>query len=257
MRIEHAGGDDRRISVDLGADPATIGGLKILAFDTATPATTVALATVTTWRELRDDPAAGRPARHASRLMPLVAELLDQREPGGIRSTGSRSGSGQARSPACAIGVATARALRRARLDTARGHLDARVAAAQRRDAPPNMGSRDLVVAVLDARRGEVFAAAGPGRGRRRPGARAGTRCLPTSWPGRSQLGASTLAIGDGAVAFREVLERSGRSVPHDASELHRVTAINHCRLAPLASRRPRPDRLAPDYQRPPDAKPR
>ena len=66
--------------------------------------------------------------------------------------------------------------------------------------------------------------------------------------------GASWLAVGEGAVEFRSVLERSGsRRIPEDDSELHRVSAIHHCRLAmglPLQT----PDDVRPEYLRLPDA---
>ena len=59
--------------------------------------------------------------------------------------------------------------------------------------------------------------------------------------------------IGDGAVEFRSVLERSGASVPGDDSQLHRVSAINHCRLA--GTQEPAdPGEVLPDYLRVPDA---
>jgi tRNA A37 threonylcarbamoyladenosine modification protein TsaB len=66
-------------------------------------------------------------------------------------------------------------------------------------------------------------------------------------------LGPTTLAIGDGAIAFREVLERSGSFIPEDDSPLHRVTATNHCRLAGRVQGRD-PDEVRPDYLRAPDA---
>ena len=66
-------------------------------------------------------------------------------------------------------------------------------------------------------------------------------------------LGEAALAIGDGAIAFREVLERSGAFIPDDDSQLHRVTATNHCRLA-VSLRAGVPDEVRPDYLRAPDA---
>ena len=46
------------------------------------------------------------------------------------------------------------------------------------------------------------------------------------------ELGLPALAIGDGAIQWRHALERSGACVPEDGSPLHRVSAIEHCRLA-------------------------
>ena len=66
-------------------------------------------------------------------------------------------------------------------------------------------------------------------------------------------LGPTTLAIGDGAIAFRDALERSGSFIPRDDSVLHRVTATNHCRLAERLQES-LPDEVRPDYLRAPDA---
>jgi tRNA threonylcarbamoyladenosine biosynthesis protein TsaB len=63
------------------------------------------------------------------------------------------------------------------------------------------------------------------------------------------------LAVGDGAVRFRDRLEPA-TEVPADASPLHRVSALAVCRLA----REARPvdrDALLPEYVRLPDAVPR
>jgi tRNA threonylcarbamoyladenosine biosynthesis protein TsaB len=68
-----------------------------------------------------------------------------------------------------------------------------------------------------------------------------------------SGLGAGVVAVGDGAVEFRAVLERSGASVPDDESELHRVIATNHCRLAG-GSAASAPEEIHPEYLRLPDA---
>ena len=71
-----------------------------------------------------------------------------------------------------------------------------------------------------------------------------------------ARLDPGSLAIGDGAVRFREELERAGAVVPVDGSELHRVSALWVCRLG--AAREPADrDALLPDYRREPDATPR
>jgi tRNA threonylcarbamoyladenosine biosynthesis protein TsaB len=112
------------------------------------------------------------------------------------------------------------------------------------------------VVAVLDARRGEVFAASWRmdeveefESALVRPRAFAPAALAELVAP----LGPSALAIGDGAVAFREVLERSGSFIPEDDSPLHRVTATNHCRIAGRLEETV-PDEVRPDYLRAPDA---
>ena len=64
-----------------------------------------------------------------------------------------------------------------------------------------------------------------------------------------------SLAVGDGAVRFREQLERAGAVVPADGSPLHRVSAIEICKLGATGQPAGR-DALLPDYRREPDAKP-
>jgi tRNA threonylcarbamoyladenosine biosynthesis protein TsaB len=112
------------------------------------------------------------------------------------------------------------------------------------------------VLAVLDARRGEVFVAGW------RPGelSKPGHELLrarvvaPEALPALTEeLPMPILAIGDGALAFRAVLERSGAMVPEDDSELHRVTAINHCKLARCLDADV-PEQVGPCYMRLPDA---
>jgi tRNA threonylcarbamoyladenosine biosynthesis protein TsaB len=106
-----------------------------------------------------------------------------------------------------------------------------------------------VVAAVIDARRGEVFAAAW------RDGERvlAPVALAPAALAARLTPG--TLAVGDGAVRFREELERAGAAVPPDGSPAHRVSALEVCRLGARGAPADR-DTLLPDYRREPDAKP-
>jgi hypothetical protein len=59
--------------------------------------------------------------------------------------------------------------------------------------------------------------------------------------------------VGDGAVAFRGVLQEAGIEVPRDECDLHRVTATEVCRLA-LELAPATPDEIEPVYLRLPDA---
>ena len=154
------------------------------------------------------------------------------------------------------IGIATARALAQALGTPVVGVSTLQsLALGVRRD--PRAGELDAVVAVLDARRHEVFAGAwrvdeveDPGHPVIEPGAFA-----PESLGARlPRLGPDVLAIGEGAVEFRAELERSGAAIPDDRTELHQVTAVGHCRLARRLEPTP-PDRVLPDYLRAPDAK--
>ena len=88
--------------------------MRILAFDTATRATAVALAgTGERVLEARDDPPPGERPRHASRLLPLTAELLERAGIGFEDIDRLAVGVGPGTFTGLRIGVATARALGR------------------------------------------------------------------------------------------------------------------------------------------------
>jgi tRNA threonylcarbamoyladenosine biosynthesis protein TsaB len=104
-------------------------------------------------------------------------------------------------------------------------------------------------LAVLDARRGEVFAALYAGDGRRiwEP-----LVCEPWELEERvAALPSPPPAAGSGAVRFRDELARHGVRIADDADPVHRVAARHICALA-AASKDGSP--LAPIYLRPPDA---
>jgi tRNA threonylcarbamoyladenosine biosynthesis protein TsaB len=213
--------------------------MRILALDTATTATTVALADGEAVLERRDDPPAGTRPRHTSRLLPLVAELLEQAGWAWGDLDRVAVGIGPGTFTGLRIGVATARALAQAR--------GLELVGVSTLESLSLNSAGDNVCAVLDARRSEVFAAAWK---QGRPVLQAAT-FDPAALAQR--LTPNTLAIGDGAVAFRGVFERSGARIPDDGSDLHRVTAINHCRLGLLVDPSD-PDAVRPEYLRLPDA---
>jgi tRNA threonylcarbamoyladenosine biosynthesis protein TsaB len=103
------------------------------------------------------------------------------------------------------------------------------------------------VLAVLDARRGEAFAAAYDGDAElAAPAAMAPPMLANLVRAGRP-------AVGDGAVRFRDVLEPPGARVPEDGSPLHRVSALALAGLgltAPVQG----PGSVVPQYLRLPDA---
>jgi tRNA threonylcarbamoyladenosine biosynthesis protein TsaB len=204
----------------------------ILGIDTATPSTAVAVWSPGHAVERRDDPPPGVRPAHASRLLALVEEVADWPAieriavgigPGGF--TGLR------------IGIATARALAQARDLPLVGVSSLAALAA---------GGRGDVVAVIDARRGEVFAAS--------PGRFEPLALSPEALAARIAPGSQ--AVGDGAVRFRAELERAGATVPADDSPLHRVSAVHVARLGAAQEPAGR-DAVLPDYRREPDAKPR
>jgi tRNA threonylcarbamoyladenosine biosynthesis protein TsaB len=225
--------------------------VRVLAFDTATRATSVALTSGVSGEtplELRDDPAPGARPAHATRLLPMVAELMREAGIGWGGIDRLAVGIGPGTFTGLRIGISTARALARARGIPLAGVSTLRSLAVI-------WGHDGVVVPVIDARRREVFAAAfraGSGASEQpllTPRAIAPQELarLLAEMPGRP------LVVGDGAVEFRAVLEASGGLIPGDHSELHRVTAVNHCRLAqdlPVGD----PDEVRPEYHRLPDA---
>jgi tRNA threonylcarbamoyladenosine biosynthesis protein TsaB len=235
-----------------------------LAFDTATPATTVALSGVGgVVFTARHDPRPGERPGHAAKLLPLSAMVLERAGIGWDGLDRIAVGVGPGTFTGLRIGIATARALARARDIplVAVSTLQSLAMAGPRaghdvRDPHGVPAGLDAVVAVLDARRGEVFAASW-----RMDEVEDFERALllPHAFAPQAlaellkQLGPRALAIGDGAVAFREALERSGSFIPEDDSPLHRVTATNHCRIAGHLQGTV-PDEVRPDYLRAPDA---
>jgi tRNA threonylcarbamoyladenosine biosynthesis protein TsaB len=109
---------------------------------------------------------------------------------------------------------------------------------------------------VLDARRGEAFAAAWADPGATGDGSAppliAPAAVAPERLAEIVRDDGGWLAVGDGALRFRRVLEAADVVVAQDA-RLHRVSALEHCRLA--AGVRPQdPDSVVPEYLRVPDA---
>ena len=234
--------------------------MKILGFDTATRATTVAL--LDTDRgdavERRDDPPAGARPRHTTRLMALIVDVLGAAGAGWEEVDRIAVGVGPGTFTGLRIGVATAHALARAReielVGVSTLHSLARGAAGAGAGEDP---VPDVVVAVIDARRGEVFAAGWVAAETGRAGAEPliGPRALAPETLAQTMLGdgRAWLAAGDGAVEFRAALEHAGARIPEPESQLHRVSAVEHCRLA-FALRPEPPEKVQPEYLRLPDA---
>jgi tRNA threonylcarbamoyladenosine biosynthesis protein TsaB len=240
--------------------------MRILGLDTATRATTVALLDTGDGQsiERRDDPPAGARPRHTTRLMALVAEVMEATASGWEDIGRLVVGVGPGTFTGLRIGVATARALADARgiplvgvstLESLARGAGESLSCPCAVTAPP----RPAILAVLDARRREVFAAgwaaaAGPGAD-----GSGGPLLQPCAIAPRAlaqtidRTGRSWLAIGDGAVEFRSVLEGSGVWIPEDESPMHRVSAVHHCRLA-KGLRPESPEDVHPQYLRLPDA---
>lgn len=217
----------------------------ILGLDTATASTAVGL-----WApggpevERRDDPPLGARPAHAGRLLLLVEEVLAAAAVDWDAVERIAVGVGPGSFTGLRLGIATARGLAQARdLPLVGVSSLAALAAGASKGVRPPYG---VVVAVIDARRGEVFAAA---EGRFGPVA-----LKPEELAERIEPG--WLAVGDGAVRFREPLERAGAVIPADDAPQHRVSALQVCRLGAHGQPADR-DALLPDYRREPDAKPR
>ncbi len=211
----------------------------ILALDASTPVTTVALARAEN-REVLAEVAvsAGGPSGGASEaLLPGVHAVLDLA--GEELSAVGRvlCGVGPGTFTGIRIAAATARALALGTGSTLAKNSTLKALAA------PALTCRADVLAVLDARRGEVFA--------RRFSADGPTTAVIRTKPADLSVAGGPLLVGDGAVRYRESLERLGYISPDD-SPLHRVSAVGHVMsadLAPVAA-----EQLVPIYVREPDA---
>ena len=216
--------------------------MNVLAFDTATSATVVGLATGDDLHSAVDDPGFGQRPRHAGQLLALARGLLERAGLafGDLDRLGVGTGPGSF--TGLRIGIATAHGLAQATGVPLVGVSTLRALGVA--------ANAEAVLPVVDARRGEVFAAAWRGDERRlapqalRPEALA-------DWARAS--GESWLAVGDGAVRFRDQFVQAGVTVPEPASALHRIDPGTLCRLTAEAEPAPQ-DAVLPEYLRLPDA---
>jgi tRNA threonylcarbamoyladenosine biosynthesis protein TsaB len=222
----------------------------VLGIDTATSATAVALRLADGWTiEARDDPAAGSHPGHATRLLGMAAELLDRRDlaPGDVDRIAVGSGPGAF--TGLRVGVATARGLAQSlSVELVPVPSLAALALTAPAGAP--------VLAVIDARRREVFAApfAAP----------EGPQLAPAAVLAPAQIGAlleapalgetRVLGVGDGAQRYREELTAAGIVVPPEDSPEHLLRASAICELGIAAEPVSDYQLVVPDYLRRPDA---
>ena len=221
----------------------------VVGFDTATDDVAVALARGAEILDERVLAAAsdGRP-RHARVLLPELESLVEPAggwQPVDLIGVGVGPGS----FTGLRIGLATARALAQA-LD--KPVVPVGTLAALARGIGERSGAQAPArLAVLDARRGQAFAALYGSGGEElwsplvaAPGELAGrVEALPQA----------PLAAGSGALRFRDELEAAGAQVLPDVEPAHRVSAGHLCVLAE-AGTPARPESIEPIYLRPPDA---
>jgi tRNA threonylcarbamoyladenosine biosynthesis protein TsaB len=217
----------------------------LLGIDTSTPASAACV--------LRADgesfEVAPGPARlaegpaHARELMPAIADAMERAGVDFGDLEAIAVGVGPGTFTGLRIGIATARALAGATGVLLRP-VSSLAALAEGIDA-------DLRLPLIDARRGELFAALYD---------RDGVVwdplvAAPEEVAERARgLGADVRAAGDGSIRFRGALEAAGIGVDADESGSHVVRALHVCRLARTVSGEP-PEQVLPDYLRAPDAK--
>jgi tRNA threonylcarbamoyladenosine biosynthesis protein TsaB len=230
----------------------------VLGFDTATLSTAVGLRLADgSTLQARDDPAPAGSPGHATRLLAMVAALLERAGVTWSELDRIAVGLGPGRFTGLRVGVATARGLAQSLSLPLAGvsTLEALAEAA----AAEGGGGCDGVLAVIDALRGEAFAGAYPVAGARTDG--------ELSFPGPlapealQSIAARTeeragggrrrwLAVGDGAVRYRRHLQAAGVSVPPDESPLHLVQGTTVCELGARGLVASAYEQVVPDYRR-------
>ena len=171
----------------------------ILAFDTATEVATSAL--------VDGAEVLGERMSRAVRVLEDVDALLRQAGARPADLDALAVGTGPGSFTGVRIGLATARGLALALDLPAAGVSTLAALAAGAPGALP----------VIDAKRREVFVGGEAARAIR---------------PEELELDPGTVCVGDGAVHYREVLERSGAVVPPDGDEVHLPRARFHAALA-------------------------
>jgi tRNA threonylcarbamoyladenosine biosynthesis protein TsaB len=224
----------------------------VLGIDTSTSATAVALRAADGGQaiEARDDPAAGAHPGHATRLLAMTDELLAA---AGLTLAEVRRiavGAGPGTFTGLRVGIATARALAQS-LGAELVSVSSLAALAS-----PALAEGDgrAVLAVIDARRREVFAAPYS----RAEGLLAAQRAIApaeiaTLLDAAGLAAATPLGVGDGALRYRAELEAAGVEVPPEDSGLHLLRAGAVCELAGDAATGDYAEVL-PAYLRRPDA---
>jgi tRNA threonylcarbamoyladenosine biosynthesis protein TsaB len=241
----------------------------VLGLDTATSSTAVALRLADgSTLQARDDPPPGERPGHTTRLLPMVDELLTRANIGWHALERIAVGLGPGTFTGLRVGVATARGLAQSLgielvgCSSLRALAEGGHVGSEATDPASLRGTG--VLAVLDARRGEAFAAAYLLTERASAEELVAPRALAPedlasilaraeARGGGEHLG-PWRAIGDGAVRFRGHLEAVGVTVPPDSSPLHLVSAEAICDLGARGETVASYEAIVPDYRRRPDA---
>ncbi|NLT06111.1 MAG: tRNA (adenosine(37)-N6)-threonylcarbamoyltransferase complex dimerization subunit type 1 TsaB [Solirubrobacterales bacterium] len=254
--------------------------MNVLGLDTSTAASAACVlrADGAAFEELPAVARLGERPAHAAELLPAAVRCLDA---AGLDWDGLDAiavGVGPGAFTGLRIGVATARALATATGLPLHPVPSLAALAAGARAAIPEAGARPLL-ALIDARRGELFAAlyppsgatggdgsagarqergpAAPGRAAAAPAPDWGPVALaPAQVAARAAAAAAPpLAVGDGALRHRDELVAAGVEIAPPDAPAHAVSALATCRLAvtvaPVAA-----EAVVPDYLRDPDAVP-
>jgi tRNA threonylcarbamoyladenosine biosynthesis protein TsaB len=189
----------------------------------------------------------GRP-RHSQVLLPELERSVEE-SGGWERIDRIAVGIGPGSFTGLRIGISTARALAQGRgLPLVPVGTLAALARGIRSDPE---GRGHLALPVIDARRGEAFAALLDEESELWPPFVA----APSELADRvRELDQAPLAAGDGALRFAAELEAAGATVASPGEPIHRVAARHVCAVGEAATEAP-PDQIQPLYLRPPDAK--
>ena len=216
--------------------------MNLLGIDTSTAASGVCVLR-SDGEAFEHEPAPERlsePPAHAAELMPAIAQAMADAGLGYAELDAIAVGVGPGGFTGLRIGIATARAL------GSSAGLELRPVSSLKALSAGIEAEHRL--AVIDARRGEVFARLDPGGDEQ--------VADPAEVAARvAGSGVHPLAAGDGAVRFRDVFEAAGVPVAAAGSRAHVVRGVSICRLALGAPPAP-PEAVVPQYLREPDAKP-
>jgi tRNA threonylcarbamoyladenosine biosynthesis protein TsaB len=243
----------------------------VLGFDTATSSTAVGLRLGDgSTLQARDDPSPTHPTGlhpgHTTRLLQMAGELLARASIDWSALERIAVGLGPGTFTGLRVGVATARGLAQSLEIELVGVSSLRALAEGILGAEPEPDGSysDRVLAVLDARRGEAFAAAYRVSDRGSVEELVPPRALAPVDLGiivaqaeaqrGDEQGGRWQAIGDGAVRFRGPLQDAGVAVPPDSSPLHLLGGEAICDLGARTDAVTPYEAILPDYCRRPDA---